>query len=403
MADVAVVVGAGIGGLATAVALHRRGWSVTVLERAPTLEPVGAGIALAPNALRALDALGLADAVRGRASLQGTVGLRRPDGTWLVRADASAAADRFGESTVVLHRGDLVDLLVGALPDGTVRTGIAAVLVEPGGPNRPAVVSTVHEELTADLVVASDGIDSSIRAASFPDHPGPQYAGVTAWRFVAPAPAALEPAETWGRGELVGLSPLADGRVYCYATATLPEGTRFPDDAAELRRRFGDWHDPIPALLRDLDPATVLHHDLRWLATPVRRFDIGRVALLGDAAHAMTPHLGQGGCLALEDAVVLAAALDHAPFGDEHTPDPSRPHAVDRAAYVPAALAAYSATRLPRVQHVARMSAQVGAPTRWRTPAAVTARDLGLRTIGRLAAPMMLRRMSGVVGWRPPA
>src|SRR4051794_27146624 len=134
MADVAVVVGAGIGGLATAVALHRRGWTVTVLERAPSLEPAGAGIALAPNALRALGALGLGDAVRGLASLQGTVGLRRPDGAWLVRADASAAADRFGESTVVLHRADLVDLLVGALPAGAIRAGTEAVLVAPGGP-----------------------------------------------------------------------------------------------------------------------------------------------------------------------------------------------------------------------------------------------------------------------------
>ncbi|GEK21547.1 FAD-dependent monooxygenase [Cellulomonas xylanilytica] len=382
----AAVLGAGIGGLAAGVALAGRGWSVTVLERASSLEPVGAGIALAPNALRALDALGVGDAVRGMARLGGEVGLRTPDGHWLVRADVTATGERLGDTAVVLHRAQLVDLLAAALPAGALRLGADVTSVSPGAPGGASAVVTVAglaEELTADLVVAADGIDSPTRRALFPAHPAPTYTGVTAWRFVADAPpGGVAPAETWGRGSIVGLTPLADGRVYCYLTAVLPEGTRFDDEPDELRRRFGGWHAPLPDLLADLDPAAVLHHDLRWLATPLPRFDVGRVALLGDAAHAMPPNLGQGGCQALEDAVVLAAAVDGVPVGG--------------------GLAAYSAARVPRTTRIARMSAQVGAPTAWTSGVAVALRDLGMRVAGRFAAPLMERRLQDVVGWRPP-
>ncbi|MET9112246.1 FAD-dependent oxidoreductase, partial [Streptomyces zhihengii] len=128
----AVVVGSGIGGLTAAVALHQRGWEVTVLERAPSLAPVGAGIALAPNSQRALDVIGLGEEIRSLAAWQGAGGMRTPAGRWLSRTDATAAAERFGGPLVLLHRATLVERLAARLPGGAVRTGCPAGLADPG-------------------------------------------------------------------------------------------------------------------------------------------------------------------------------------------------------------------------------------------------------------------------------
>src|SRR5512146_3004037 len=206
----AVVAGGGIGGLTAAVALRCRGWDVTVLERAPALEPVGAGLGLGPNALHALDAIGLGDEVRRFSAVQGHGGLRRPSGGWLVRTDLGELAARFGDPQFVALRADLVGLLAGRLPAGVLRTGVTVTGVDAGDADRRAFVATSKGDLDADLVVAADGIVSRIRAALFPDHQGPRYSGFTTWRFVAPAVPGggrAEPAETWGGGEAFGVLP----------------------------------------------------------------------------------------------------------------------------------------------------------------------------------------------------
>ncbi|WP_404961786.1 FAD-dependent monooxygenase [Streptomyces sp. 147326] len=360
----AVVAGAGIGGLTAAVALHRRGWRVTVCERAPGPTAAGAGIVLAPNALRAFDTIGF-DITRtvGRA-VPAAMGLRRAGGRWLSRADTGALAARYGGPPLAVHRSALADALAGALPEGSVRYGVTVGRVD--DPDGSPVVRTSAGDLAgADLVLAADGINSPLRRQYFPDHPGLRYSGETAWRTVLPATAGraeTATAETWGRGERFGVVPLADGRIYLYATAVVPEGHRPADVRTELLRRYGTWHDPIPALLERVDPAAVLQHDLYDLAAPLPRFHHGRLAWLGDAAHAMTPNLGQGGCQAIEDAVVLAHLLDGA-------------GAVD----VPAALTAYSAARCARTDAIrvrARRAGRIAALTH---PLAVAARDLAVR------------------------
>jgi 2-polyprenyl-6-methoxyphenol hydroxylase-like FAD-dependent oxidoreductase len=391
----AVVIGAGIGGLTAAVALHRRGWQVTVLERAASLEPVGAGIALAPNALKALDSIGLGSDVRGMAAIQGSGGVRRPDGTWLVHTELAAIEARFGWPIIITARPELIELLAAQLPADSVRTATPVLGVAPGAPGEtgdsgttqgPAMVRTESGDLAAQIVVAADGIRSQTRATLFPEHPGPRYAGFTTWRFIAPTPQEpFDPSETWGRGESFGVVPMTDGRLYCYATANLPSGVPHPDERAELMRRFGQWHAPIPEILESIPPEVILHNDAQWLAKPLTAYHSGRIALLGDAAHAMTPNLGQGGCQAIEDAVVLA----------HHLRDPE--------AAVSPALAAYTADRLPRTSRIAKQSARTGRFQQWSAAPATAFRNGAIRLTGRLGSGFLIRQMAQLGDWRPPS
>ncbi|BEL07915.1 FAD-dependent monooxygenase [Actinoplanes sichuanensis] len=389
---VAAIIGGGIGGLATAVALRRVGWRVTVHERAPAFTEVGAGISLWPNALHALDRLGLLDEVRKRSEREVAGGAKDLRGRWLTRVTSAELERRFGHPVVVLHRGRLLEALLTALPDEVLRPG-----------------ETVTDPPDADLVVAADGLRSTIRSRLWPNV-RPRYAGHTAWRMVTrPLPPLGEGAVLWGRGERFGYAPLPGGAVYCFGTATVPEGSSaapkggaaIPEgnavvsdggaagpggpvpvslaasEFAEVVRRFGGWPDPIPTLLDGVDPEAVLRHDLYDLP-PLPSFVHGTTVLVGDAAHAMTPSLGQGGCQALEDAVVLADCL----AGD-----------VDTAT----GLARYDALRRPRTQAVVTRSARLNTIGQIAWPPAAAARDLLARLV---PAEAVLRGMTPVIGFR---
>ena len=224
----AVVIGAGIGGLAAAAGLCAAGWQVTACERAASLEPVGAALALAPNGLHALDVFGAGDALRALAVPQ-ELGIRRPDGRWLMRSTTGRMiSDRFGDTIILLPRAEVIDALMVHVPAGTLSLATAVTSVEPGGKAEPgqagaARVTTTAGELEADLVVAADGIGSATRQALFPDHPGLRYAGFTTWRLLTdPVTGAVPMAETWGRGTVFGVMPLSNGQVYCYAAGTSP-------------------------------------------------------------------------------------------------------------------------------------------------------------------------------------
>jgi 2-polyprenyl-6-methoxyphenol hydroxylase-like FAD-dependent oxidoreductase len=380
----AVIIGAGIGGLAAAAGLHAAGWEVTACERAASLEPVGAGLALAPNGLRALDVFGAGDAVRAHAVGQ-EIGMRRPDGRWLLRSSTERMiTDRFGDAVILLPRSRLIEALASRVPPG-----VLALSTEVTSADADGHVTTTAGPLSADLVVAADGLSSAARAALFPAHPGPRYAGFTTWRLLTPEfPGPVPMSETWGPGSVFGVMPLADGRVYCYAAAPAPRGAHSPDDElAELVRRFGGWHEPIPALLAAAVPESVLRHDVAELAEPLPAMHRGRVALLGDAAHPMTPNLGQGACQALEDAAVLARLAAGADGSARSVAD---------------VLSRYTALRLARTTKIVRLSRRAGRMTTWTSPPAIAVRDGLAMTLGKIAPGAALRGLATIYDWHPP-
>jgi len=366
----AVVVGGGIGGLGAAVGLHRIGWDVTVLERADRFTDVGAGISLWPNALHCLDALGVD--LREHLQPQHEGGLWDRAGNRLTRWNAVVFEQRHGRPLAAIHRADLIDGLKNALPANSLHTGAEVTEVREDG-----FVRYTGGEIHADLVVAADGIQSPIRHALAPHHPEPIYSGSTAFRGVATLEASLS--TSWDRSAEIGVLPLTGGRVYWWIAYLVEPGVRHKDPKAYLLEHFGDWHDPIPALIEAT--GDVLHHDVYYLGTPLPSYTKGKIALLGDAAHAMPPFLGQGGCQALEDAVVLAAALS---TSDTQT-----------------ALKTYDTERRPRSQMVAKKSVQAGKiGPQLRNPVAVAVRKAILKG---MPAKAVARAGASISGWRPPS
>ncbi|MBT0771844.1 FAD-dependent monooxygenase [Kineosporia sp. J2-2] len=389
----ALIAGGGLGGLAAALALYRRGWDVCVFEQGPDLEPVGAGISLWPNGLRSLDQLGIGDAVRAAGRSPGAGGVRQPDGTWLLREDLSGAVrERFGDPLLLLHRADLAEVVVRALPFGVVQASTRVLGVHPGGEGTPATVITEHGESDADLVVAADGIRSGLRGFLFPRHAEPSPEGYSTWRMVVPDPGGLDTGfETWGSdGRRFAVAPLAGDRLYCYATASQDssDGQPAARQIDRLHQHFGDWHEPIPAILAGLTDDRVLHHPVEDLNPGLPAFHRGRVALIGDAAHAMTPDLGQGGGMALEDAVVLASLVGDGRIGEGY-----------RSVPIPAALEEFSAQRQPRTGMVARRSRRMG---RLSSVTPYPAQVMAARALSVVPGRPAARGLTSIVGWRPP-
>ena len=341
------VLGGGIGGLAAAAFLRRAGLRATVYEQAAQLREVGAGVVVAPNAVRLLRALGVMDTFEERAvPLETGWEFRRwQDGRVLSAEDLKTECERrYGERTYTTHRADLLDAVRRAVPAGDIRLGVRAAAVDLDGP-RPVLRLADRQTVEADVLIGADGIHSLVRGALA--EPGrPVYSGLCAFRALVPAELAPDfarrPAQTlWlgpkhhvvhypiSAGELINLVAFAPAGDYTTESwsATAP--------VSELLAEFTGWDDRLTGLISAAQPPG------RWALldrAPLPRWTRGTATLLGDAAHPMFPFFGQGAAQAIEDAAVLAGCL---------AADPGDPAA---------ALRRYEELRIPRTTRMQQVS-----------------------------------------------
>ncbi|MEV5843610.1 FAD-dependent monooxygenase [Streptomyces sp. NPDC051985] len=312
------IVGGGIGGLAAAAFLRRAGLTATVHEQAPALAKVGAGLVVAPNAVRLLRRLGVMERfLRGAVPLEWGWEFRRwADGDVLSVERLEGVCERFyGERTYVVHRADLLDTVGSAVPADWIRLGARCTSVE-GGPNGAVLRFADGSRAEADIVIGADGVHSVVRGAVVEPTP-PEYSGICAFRTTVPAASAPEfarrPAQTlWlGPGWHFVHYPIAGGRAV-NVVAFAPAGD-FTDESwsakatvEEFQAEFAGWD----ARVTDLITAGGVPG--RWALldrAPLRCWSRGRVTLLGDAAHPMFPFFAQGAAQSIEDAAVLARCL----------------------------------------------------------------------------------------------
>ena len=288
-----VVVGAGIAGLAAAVGLHRAGLSVQVLEQRPDLRTSGTAVVLHRSAVKGLASLGLGSGIATRAIPLTGLQLRTHTGVPITPS-------RPGSGSVLIERSALVDLLRASLPEPVVALGRAL-----------AVRDLPDLRAQADLVVAADGIHSSLRQELFGCAYRATATGTIVWRGTADI-ATTGLTEYWGQRRRFGISDRPGGGTNWYATALLPptRAASVQPDPDELRRLFGRWNAAVAATLAAIDDGTVLRHEIHHLARRLPLYHRGNVALVGDAAHAMTPDLGRGANEAILDALSLTRSLE---------------------------------------------------------------------------------------------
>jgi 2-polyprenyl-6-methoxyphenol hydroxylase-like FAD-dependent oxidoreductase len=370
------IIGAGIGGLATAIALRQRGVRADVFEAAETLRPVGAGILMQPNAMTVLARLGLADAVTSAGITLERAGIWDAGdlaGGPLQEIDMSAIARRHGTPTVALLRSALQDVLLAAL-DEPPRLGQRCVRVEGAGEPRPRIRFASGDIEEADVIIAADGINSAVRGSVFPDR-RLRYSGQTSWRGIVDMDPATEPDvayEYWTGGFRLGYARVAPRRTYWFTALDAREGERGDagQELAMLRARSRAFPAHIEELLARTDPSAVVRNDLHDLM-PVRGWSRGSIVLLGDAGHATTPNIGQGGAQALEDALALADAI---------------------AAHGPGAraFAEYERVRRAKAALIVRASWMTGKIGHWRSSFARRVRNAAMRRIPRA---ILMRQM----------
>jgi 2-polyprenyl-6-methoxyphenol hydroxylase-like FAD-dependent oxidoreductase len=357
------IIGGGIGGLTAALALRQCGFEPEVFEQAPALLDVGSAIALWPNAMRVLDRLQLADKILERAGVLEEVRWLDQHGR-LINGVRISGGRRF--PSVALHRADLQHILLQALPETSIHLGHSLVSYE----LRDCHVITKFtngNSIESDFLIAADGVHSRVRAEFIKDG-DPIERGYTIWRGISPAIlSAIPPGtalELYGRGKRFGIGPIGLGRTGWWATVN----NNHADDLSEL---FAGWYRPVLELIETTPPSSILKTGA-FDRLPVRNWGDRRMTMLGDAIHPTTPNLGQGGCLAMEDAVVLARCFEKYGASEQ-------------------ALRGYERCRYQRTTMISRYSRYYGSVGQWENVCARAARRTALALVPETLALRLMQ------------
>ncbi|UIL50674.1 MULTISPECIES: FAD-dependent urate hydroxylase HpxO [Pantoea] len=318
----AIVIGGGIGGMSSAIALEKAGFEVEVFEAVKEMKPVGAAISIWPNGVKCLNALGMKAALRALGGNMAYMAYHDAvSGAPLTRFSMSPLVQQVGEFPYPVARAELQAMLIDTFGRQRVNFGKRVIQVEQGD---HGVIATFADssQVQGDFLIAADGTHSVIRDYVLEQTLERRYAGYVNWNGLVTIDESIAPADQWttfvGEGKRVSLMPVSDNRFYFFFDVPLPKG--LPQDRstvkADLSGYFAGWAAPVQKLIAAINPDTtnrVEIHDIE----PFSRLVKGRVALLGDAAHSTTPDIGQGGCAAMEDAIVLASTLASHSLGIE--------------------------------------------------------------------------------------
>ena len=370
-----LIVGGGIAGLTLAAALTQKGHSAEIIERTPAWQPVGAGIMLQANAVAVLSALGMGEPLAQRGFPLQKLAITDINGRVLTDLNMQAVEADFGPSYSI-HRATLHKILLEACRDVPIRLGESVHEIRQSA-------EKVHVQFSSGktgdyaLVVGADGLHSQVRALAFtPAQNKLRYSGYTCWRYLADNMQGRTTAmEMWGRGARVGIVPISEEKLYIFLVKNAPANQSDPIHGRQtaVAAQFADFAQPAQDVLGSLSAEIpLMRHDLTEIATPV--WSTGRIALVGDAAHAMTPNMGQGAAQAIEGALALAIALEQTNS-------------------IPAALALYRQLHADRVKTIHARSRQLGKMAQWSNGLLCTLRNTVTRFAPTAASNANMKKL----------
>ncbi len=308
-----IVIGAGMAGLAAGIAMRQVGYEVEIYEKTRKLRPAGAGISLWSNGIKVLNKLGLGKEVAAIGGQMNRMEYRNQEGEVLNDINLLPLMEEVGQRPYPVSRTDLQQMMLSAFGESDVTMGMRCVEVKQDRESATAIFED-GTTATGDVVIGADGIHSAVREYLGGGKVEPRYAGYVNWNGIVEASPDLAESDVWviyvGDGKRASMMPIGDNRFYFFMGCPKPQGTStLPENIrAELKEIFTGWAQPVQNLIEKLDPEKVNRLEISDI-DPLPSLVRGRIALVGDAGHATTPTLGQGGCQAMEDAEVLCRYL----------------------------------------------------------------------------------------------